>query len=97
MFTAMCINGFFMAVTTCLTVCYLFSVPDAFYRYNFPLLEKLYTALAVTMYGIGVALVIIHIIANFYLVWLIELGTISVTFLFYLLDFLPRWRTSEPQ
>ncbi len=41
LFTAVCVNGFFLVATTLFALAHLFSIPDAFYHYNFPLLVRL--------------------------------------------------------
>jgi hypothetical protein len=38
LFTEVSVNGFFLVMTTMFAVASLFSVPDAYYHYNFPML-----------------------------------------------------------
>ncbi|KAH7702079.1 Protein R07A4.2, partial [Aphelenchoides avenae] len=38
LFNAVCVNGFFLVLTSLLATAYLCSVPDAYYQYNFLLL-----------------------------------------------------------
>lgn len=41
LFSSVCVNGFFLVVTTVFALLHLISVPDAFYHYNFSLLVRI--------------------------------------------------------
>ncbi|KAF7632149.1 hypothetical protein Mgra_00008462 [Meloidogyne graminicola] len=100
MFNAVCVHGFFLAGTTFFAIGHLFSVPDAFYYYNFNLLviflslkEKFYTALATGMHLLATFFAIYNLTrATFLLLWFFPVGATLSAFLAYLADFLIRFR-----
>uniref|UniRef100_A0A915E5E3 MARVEL domain-containing protein n=1 Tax=Ditylenchus dipsaci TaxID=166011 RepID=A0A915E5E3_9BILA len=100
LFNVVCVHGFFFIGTIILALCSLLSVPDAYYRYNFPLLEKFYTTLASAMYLLACAVVVINIFhvipLNFSFIWLFQVGATIVAFLAYFCDFWRRWEKPEP-
>lgn len=91
MFTEICVNFFFLILTTIFAIASLFSVPDAYYYYNFPLLEKFYVLLASCMYLIGVFISYKNFFESiFSVIWIFQVAFITLTFVAYCIDFL--WR-----
>lgn len=96
LFNAVCVHGFFLAGTTFFAIGHLFSVPDAFYYYNFNLLEKFYTALATGMHLLGTFFAIYNLTrATFLLLWFFPVGATIAAFIVYLADFLIRFREEQ--
>jgi uncharacterized membrane protein YkgB len=93
LFNIVCVNAFFFVVTALLTLAHLFSMPDAYYHYNFPLLEKFFCTLAAGMYAIAVCVVLAAIArSQFAFAWMLDLTATSAVFVVYLIDCLSRWR-----
>uniref|UniRef100_A0A915NF80 Uncharacterized protein n=1 Tax=Meloidogyne floridensis TaxID=298350 RepID=A0A915NF80_9BILA len=93
LFNAVCVHGFFLAGTTFFAIAHLFSVPDAFYYYNFNLLEKFYTALATGMHLLGTFFAFYNLTrATFLFLWFFPVFATLAAFIAYLTDFLIRFR-----
>ncbi|KAI1722984.1 hypothetical protein Ddc_07173 [Ditylenchus destructor] len=95
LFNIVCVHAFFWIATAVLAACWLFSVPDAFYRYNFPLLEKLYTGLATFMHFLATIFVLINLFRSvFSLLWIFQVGFTVAAFSLYTFDF---WRKMKAE
>ncbi|EFO20960.2 hypothetical protein LOAG_07530 [Loa loa] len=95
LFIIVCVNAFVFVCTTILTLCHLCSIPDAYYRFNFPILEKFYTLLTCILYGIGMIMLFVAILSTKIIFpWVIEVIFTIGTFLLYTCDAYQRWITA---
>lgn len=99
LFNAVCVHGFFLIGTSMLALAHLFCVPDAFYHYNFPLLEKFYTALALAMYLLATFFAVFNLLgrASFIPLWLFTVGATFAGLAAYFADFWTRFRRDQAE
>uniref|UniRef100_A0A1I7RJE6 MARVEL domain-containing protein n=2 Tax=Bursaphelenchus xylophilus TaxID=6326 RepID=A0A1I7RJE6_BURXY len=90
LFIIVCVNGFFFVLTTLLWLANAFSFPDAYYQFNFHILERLHALFAMAMYVLAIGiLVCTNTRHHFSSVWLVDLAALFITLLVYALDY---WR-----
>uniref|UniRef100_A0A914H368 MARVEL domain-containing protein n=1 Tax=Globodera rostochiensis TaxID=31243 RepID=A0A914H368_GLORO len=96
LFNAVCVHGFFLLGTFFLALAHLFSAPDAFYYYNFSLLEQFYCGLASVMYLIGSVFAILNMSrAIFALLWFFHLFVTLACLGLYTFDLWTRWKRDK--
>uniref|UniRef100_A0A183BNX2 MARVEL domain-containing protein n=1 Tax=Globodera pallida TaxID=36090 RepID=A0A183BNX2_GLOPA len=96
LFNAVCVHGFFLIGTFFLALAHLFSAPDAFYYYNFSLLEQFYCGLAAVMYLIGSVFAILNMSrAIFALLWFFHLFVTLACLGLYTFDLWTRWKRDK--
>uniref|UniRef100_A0A915C1W0 MARVEL domain-containing protein n=1 Tax=Parascaris univalens TaxID=6257 RepID=A0A915C1W0_PARUN len=92
MLIIVCANSFFLVCSIILTICHLCNASDAYYRFNFPIMQKLYSSLAALIYGIAVVVVFVEIISiQFVAQWLLEIICLTATFVAYSYEGYLRW------
>uniref|UniRef100_A0A914V454 MARVEL domain-containing protein n=1 Tax=Plectus sambesii TaxID=2011161 RepID=A0A914V454_9BILA len=92
-FVLICINIFTLIITFLLIVAHLLNLPDAYYKWNFPIFERLYTTLATLLYILGTVIVIIYMFANgFQGAWIIAILLSIFITAAYALDAYMRWK-----
>ncbi|KAI6192067.1 hypothetical protein M3Y97_00296300 [Aphelenchoides bicaudatus] len=96
LFIAVCVNGFFCTLTCILLLANAFNLPDAYYQFNFPILERLHGLFAMCMYSLAIGiLVFTNTAQSFSTVWLCDLAALFATFLVYAYDYWRRRKADE--
>ncbi|CAI4225684.1 unnamed protein product [Auanema sp. JU1783] len=91
-FSILCVNIFFIVISSLLAFCNLLGIMDSYYKYNFPLLEKFLTTLATVMYSISSVLVFVALLTSpFIASWLLPLFFTLWTTAAYGWDSKQRW------
>ncbi|VDM99754.1 unnamed protein product [Thelazia callipaeda] len=77
-FLVICVNACLLITTTTLTLCHLFNIPEASYRFSLALVEKFHVLIAFMLYGIGMEVIFVSIPPNkIILPWMIQLKIIE--------------------
>ncbi|CAJ0916685.1 unnamed protein product, partial [Mesorhabditis belari] len=83
-FSIVCVNVFFCVLTVVMVIFDFFGVTQAYYKYNFHLMERLFSTLATLCYGLSLIFLIVALFqSTFVAQWLFTTsGTLLNTFLY---------------
>ncbi|CAB3400681.1 unnamed protein product [Caenorhabditis bovis] len=96
LFQIMVVNLFCAFFTTLITVAIAFGVYDAYYRYNFPILERMLTTLFALLYLLATSISVIEVAATHVIpVFLFPLAFTVITFLAYAYDAHLQWKNRD--
>ncbi|KAI6195542.1 hypothetical protein M3Y99_01902000 [Aphelenchoides fujianensis] len=97
LFCIVCVSAFFGVLTSILLVCRAFSLHDALWQYNFPILERLHALFAMFMYVLAIGiLVCTNTASSFSTIWLCDLVVLFTTLCCYSLDYWKRLDETPP-
>ncbi|MFH4980318.1 hypothetical protein AB6A40_007027 [Gnathostoma spinigerum] len=92
LFTAIPVVAVTLLCTVILTVCHCLDVPNAYYRFNFPQMEKLLSTLSCALYAVATIMLFIYLwTIPFVVLWLLEMALLVFAFAVYGYEAYQRW------
>ncbi|CAJ0582739.1 unnamed protein product, partial [Mesorhabditis spiculigera] len=92
-FSIVCVNVFFCVLTTVMVIFDVFGVSQAYYKYNFHLMERLFSTLAAAVYCISALFLLMALFqSTFVIQWLFTLMGTALNTALYIYDAVDRFK-----